>query len=152
MRRRLVLTPHPSEMARLTGLSVEAIQADRVAVAGRFAKEWGQVVVLKGAGTVVADPDGRVHLNTHRNPALASAGTGDVLAGIIGGFLAQGLDPYAAALAGVYVHGAAGEEASAKMGDTGVLASDLLLLIPGVIRRSRLVQQWQAQLAAMRKK
>ncbi|MFY9615910.1 MAG: NAD(P)H-hydrate dehydratase [Candidatus Dormiibacterota bacterium] len=151
MRRRLVLTPHPTEMARLTGLTVEAIQADRIGVAGRFAKEWGQVVVLKGAGTVIADPDGRIHVNSHKNPALATAGTGDVLAGIIGGFLAQGLEPFPAAVAGVYVHGAAGEEIAAKMGDTGALASDLLPLIPGVIRRSRLVQQWRAQLAAMRK-
>jgi hydroxyethylthiazole kinase-like uncharacterized protein yjeF len=152
MRRRLILTPHPTEMSRLCGLSVEEIQADRTGVAARFAKEWGQVVVLKGAGTVIADPDGRVHVNTHRNPALATAGTGDVLAGVIGGFLAQGLEPFAAAVSGVYVHGAAGEEAAANLGDTGVLASDLLPLIPRVIRRSRLVQQWRAQLAAMRKR
>ena len=95
MRRRLVLTPHPAEMARLTGLTVEQVEADRAGVAQRFAKEWGQVVVLKGAETVIADPDGRVRLNPHRTAALASAGTGDVLAGIIGGLLAQGSSPSA---------------------------------------------------------
>jgi NAD(P)H-hydrate epimerase len=150
MRRRLVLTPHPTEMSRLCGLPVDQVQADRTGVAARFAKEWGQVVVLKGAGTVIADPDGRVQVNSHRNPALATAGTGDVLAGVIGGFLAQGLEPFAAAVSGVYIHGAAGEEAAAEMGNTGVLASDLLPLIPGVIRRTRMVQHWRAQLAAMR--
>ena len=151
MRRRLVLTPHPAEMSRLCGLSVSEIEADRPAVAARFAKEWGQVVVLKGAGTVIADPDGRVQVNPHRNPALASAGTGDVLAGIIGGFLAQGLDPFSAAVAGVYIHGAAGDDAAARMGNTGVLASDLLPLIPQAIQRSRMVLLWKAQMAEMKR-
>jgi NAD(P)H-hydrate epimerase len=130
----LVLTPHPAEMARLTGLTVEAIQADREAVAARFASEWHQVVVLKGAKTVIADPGGKVVVNPHSNPALASAGTGDVLAGIIGGLLAQGQPPFVAAVTGVFLHGAAGDEASSRMGDAGVLASDLLPLIPQVIR------------------
>jgi hydroxyethylthiazole kinase-like uncharacterized protein yjeF len=130
----LVLTPHPAEMARLTGLTVEAIQADREAVAARFASEWHQVVVLKGAKTVIADPGGKVVVNPHSNPALATAGTGDVLAGIIGGLLAQGQPPFVAAVTGVFLHGAAGDEASSRMGDAGVLASDLLPLIPQVIR------------------
>jgi hydroxyethylthiazole kinase-like uncharacterized protein yjeF len=137
--RRMVLTPHPTEMARLTGLPVAEIEADREGICRRFAQEWGKVVVLKGAGTVVADPEGKVSVNPHRNPALASAGTGDVLAGMIGGLLAQGLEPFAAAVTGVFLHGAAAEEASARMGNTGVLASDLLPLIPNVIRRLRLV-------------
>jgi hydroxyethylthiazole kinase-like uncharacterized protein yjeF len=134
LRSRLILTPHPMEMSRLTGLKVEEIQADREGVAGRFAAEWGQVVVLKGAHTVVADPGGTVRVNPHSNPALATAGTGDVLAGIIGGLLAQGLDLFEAAVTGVFLHGAAGDEASARMGDAGVLASDLLPLIPVTIR------------------
>lgn len=129
----LVLTPHPMEMSRLTGLTVEEIQEDREAIAQRFAEEWGHVVVLKGSKTVIAEPGGKVRVNPHGNPALASAGTGDVLAGIIGGLLAQGLDPFEAAVTGVFLHGAAGDEASARLGDAGVLASDLLPLIPVTI-------------------
>jgi NAD(P)H-hydrate epimerase len=139
LRAPLVFTPHPAEMARLCGLSVTEIQADREAVAARFAKEWNKVVVLKGAGTVIAGPDGRVRVNPHRTAALASAGTGDVLAGIIGGLLAQAMDPFDAAVTGVFLHGAAGEEAAARMGDAGVLATDLLPLIPVVARRLRFV-------------
>jgi hydroxyethylthiazole kinase-like uncharacterized protein yjeF len=134
LRARVVLTPHPMEMSRLTGLKVEEIQADREGVAQRFAREWGQVVVLKGAQTVVAGPGGETRVNPHSNAALASAGTGDVLAGIIGGLLAQGLDVFEAAVTGVFLHGATGDEASARMGDAGVLASDLLALIPVTIR------------------
>ncbi|MDQ6748303.1 MAG: NAD(P)H-hydrate dehydratase [Candidatus Dormibacteraeota bacterium] len=134
LRASLVLTPHPMEMSRLTGIKVEEIQADREGVAARFAQEWGQVVVLKGAHTVIASPDGNVRVNPHSNPALASAGTGDVLAGIIGGLLAQGLEPFEAAVTGVFLHGAAGEEATARLGDAGVMASDLLPLIPVTIR------------------
>jgi NAD(P)H-hydrate epimerase len=137
LRSTLVFTPHPAEMSRLTGLSVDQIQADREGVAERFAREWHQVVVLKGAGTVIADPDGRVVVNPHSNPALATAGTGDVLAGIIGGLLAQGQQPFTAAVTGVFIHGAAGDEAASRMGEAGVLASDLLPLIPIVIRRLR---------------
>jgi hydroxyethylthiazole kinase-like uncharacterized protein yjeF len=137
LRSTLVLTPHPTEMSRLTGLNVETIQADREGVAGRFAREWHQVVVLKGARTVVAHPDGRVVVNPHSNPAMATAGTGDVLAGIIGGLLAQGQEPFTAAVTGVFLHGAAGDEAASRMGDAGVLASDLLPLIPIVIRGLR---------------
>jgi NAD(P)H-hydrate epimerase len=133
----LVLTPHPSEMSRLTGLSTEAIEADRRAVAVEFAGEWRQVVVLKGAETVIASPDGEVRINPHRNAALATAGTGDVLAGVIGGLLAQGQDPFTAAVTGVFLHGAAGEELASRMGDAGTLASDLLPLLPVVIRRLR---------------
>ena len=126
-------------MGRLTGMSVEDIEADRSGVASKYAREWGQVVVLKGAETVVAHPDGRVSVNPHRNAALATAGTGDVLAGIIGALLGQRLEPFEAAVTGVLLHGAAGEEAAARMGDTGVLASDLLPLLPVVIRRLRTI-------------
>jgi hydroxyethylthiazole kinase-like uncharacterized protein yjeF len=128
-----VLTPHPGEMARLTGKTIEAIATDRTAAARRAAKEWGAVVVLKGARTVVAHPDGRTSEDPHEVPALATGGTGDVLSGIIGGLIAQGSDPYAAAVTGVYIHASAGRRLSQKLGESGLLASDLLLEIPLVM-------------------
>src|SRR5438105_7134301 len=103
-----VVTPHPGEMARLTRRPTSEVQADREAIAAKAAEEWGVVVVLKGARTVVASPGGRVSVDPHEVPALASGGTGDVLAGVIGGLLAQGLDAFTAAVTGVYVHGEAG--------------------------------------------
>jgi len=128
-----VLTPHPGEMARLTGRTAEAINADRAGAARRAAREWGAIVVLKGAHTVVAHPDGRVSEDPHEVPALATAGTGDVLAGIIGGLMAQGSEPFAAAVTGVYVHAAAGRRIADRLGDSGLLASDLLPEIPLVM-------------------
>jgi NAD(P)H-hydrate epimerase len=128
-----ILTPHPGEMARLTGKTIEAIGADRAGAARKAAKEWGAVVVLKGARTVVAHPDGRISEDPHEVPALATGGTGDVLSGIIGGLIAQGSDPYAAAVTGVYIHAAAGRRLAQKLGDSGLLASDLLLEIPLVM-------------------
>ena len=128
-----VLTPHPGEMARLTGKTAEAINADRAGAARRAAREWGAIVVLKGAHTVVAHPDGRVSEDPHEVPALATAGTGDVLAGIIGGLMAQGSDPFAAAVTGVYIHAAAGRRIADRLGDSGLLASDLLPEIPLVM-------------------
>ncbi len=120
-------------MARLTGKTAEQINADRPAAARKAAKEWGAVIVLKGARTVVAHPDGRVSEDPHEVPALASGGTGDVLSGIIGGLIAQGSDPFAAAVTGVYVHAAAGRRIAARLGDSGLLASDLLPEIPLVM-------------------
>jgi hydroxyethylthiazole kinase-like uncharacterized protein yjeF len=128
-----VLTPHPGEMARLTGRTIDAIASDRVSAARKAAKEWGAVVVLKGARTVVAHPDGRTSEDPHEVPALATGGTGDVLAGMIGGLMAQGSDPYSAAVTGVYIHAAAGRRLSQRFGDSGLLASDLLLEIPQVM-------------------
>ena len=128
-----VLTPHPGELARLTGKSAEAINADRPSAARKAAKEWGTIVVLKGAHTVVAHPDGRTSEDPHEVPALASGGTGDVLSGIIGGLIAQGSEPYAAAVTGVYVHAAAGRRIAERLGDSGLLASDLLMEIPVVM-------------------
>jgi hydroxyethylthiazole kinase-like uncharacterized protein yjeF len=130
---RRVLTPHPGEMARLTAKTIEAVNSDRPGAARRAAKEWGAVVVLKGAHTVVAHPDGRLSEDPHEVPALASGGTGDVLAGVIGALLAQGSDPFGAAVTGVYVHAAAGRRLAQKFGDSGLLASDLLLEIPAVM-------------------
>lgn len=128
-----VLTPHPGEMARLTGKTVETIAADRAGAARKAAREWGAVIVLKGARTVVAHPDGRCSEDPHEVPALATGGTGDVLSGIIGGLIAQGSDPYGAAVTGVYIHAAAGRRLARRFGDSGLLASDLLLEIPLVM-------------------
>jgi len=132
-----VLTPHPGEMGRLARKPVKEVQADRVGLARRKAEEWGAVVVLKGARTVVAAPDGRVSEDSHQVPALATGGTGDVLGGMICALLAQGLDPYTAAVTGVYVHAEAGRRISQRIGDAGLLASDLLDEIPMVLKLLR---------------
>ena len=133
-RRPAVLTPHAGEFARLRAGSGKDPAADgdladddtaRVAAARDAAAGWRQVVVLKGARTVIAAPDGEVAVAPFENPALATGGTGDVLAGAIGALLAQGLEPFAAARLGVYLHGGAGDSARERMGDAGVLASDL---------------------------
>jgi NAD(P)H-hydrate epimerase len=137
---RAILTPHPGEMATLTGLAREVVPADRVNVAQRFAAQWQQVVVLKGAHTVVASPDpatllgARATLLPFATPALATAGTGDVLAGTIVALLAQGLPIFDAAIAGAYIHGLAGEIAQREIGDAGVVAGDLLSRLPEAIR------------------
>jgi NAD(P)H-hydrate epimerase len=126
----VILTPHPGEMARLRGVEIADIQADRMAAAREAAEEWGQVVVLKGAYSLVAAPGGRVTICPFAEPALATAGTGDVLAGVIVGLLAQGLTPYAAAVAGCYLHGLAGQITAEELGSAGTVASDLLLALP----------------------
>jgi NAD(P)H-hydrate epimerase len=132
-----VLTPHPGEMSRLTRKSVADLEKDRRRAASEAAREWGAVVVLKGARTVVAAPDGRISEDPHEVPALASGGTGDVLGGVIVALLAQGLDPFAAAVTGVYVHAEAGQAVSETSGDSGLLASDLLPELPRVMSRLR---------------
>ncbi len=129
-----ILTPHPGEMSRLTGIGVSEIQRDRIGVARTMAVKWHKTVVLKGAYTVVAASDGRVVVSPFANPALASAGTGDVLAGAIAGLVAQGMPLFEAAAAGVYVHGKAGDLTSGKLGDAGAIASDLLPELPLAIR------------------
>ena len=131
-----ILTPHPGEMARLVGEEMDrnTILADRWGVARRMAAEWNQVVVLKGAFTVVAAPDGRTAVSPFANPGLASGGTGDVQAGAIVGLLAQGLAPFDAAVAGVYLHGLAAELVRSDLGDAGMVASDLLLALPEAMR------------------
>ena len=128
-----VLTPHPGEMSRLIGKTVEQVASDRPAAARKAAKDFNAVVVLKGARTVVAHPDGRLSEDPHEVPALASGGTGDVLSGLIGALLAQGSDPFVAAVTGVYVHAAAGRRIAHRLGDSGLLAGDLLPEIPLVM-------------------
>lgn len=126
-----VLTPHPGEMSRLRGgKPVSGGGADRLNVIRDAAREWGHVVVLKGACTLVASPEGAVRINGIANPALASAGTGDILAGTTAGLMAQGMEPFDAACAAVYLHARAGLQVSAHLGDSGLLASDLLAELP----------------------
>jgi NAD(P)H-hydrate epimerase len=125
-----VLTPHPGEMVRLAGVSAGEIEADRVGVARRFARENNAVLLLKGARTVVALPDGRVSINGSGNAGLASGGMGDVLTGLIGGLLAQGLTPDAAAVLGCYLHGLAADRLARRHGTAGLAAGDLLRELP----------------------
>lgn len=132
---RLILTPHPGEMARLCRISTSEVQADRVNLAIDFAARHRVHLALKGAHTILATPNGRAWLNPTGNPALASGGTGDVLAGICGGLLAQGLSPEAALVAGPYLHGLAGDIAVRKIGGVGLTATDLLPVLPEARRQ-----------------
>jgi NAD(P)H-hydrate epimerase len=134
-----VLTPHPGEFARLTGEPAPdgADDAARAAAAAAAALRWDQVVVLKGAHTVVAEPGGELLRSDVATPTLATAGSGDVLAGAIGAFLAAGASPMAAAACAVAVHGAAGLVAAERIGRAGVMARDLANLLPEAIAQLR---------------
>lgn len=132
-----ILTPHPAEMARLLATTIEDVQRDRIAAARAAAVRYGCVVVLKGAHTVVAAPTGRTAVAPFANPLLATAGSGDVLAGMAGAYLAQGLAPFNAACLAVYLHGAAGESLRAEYGDSGLLARELADRLPRVVRDVR---------------
>jgi hydroxyethylthiazole kinase-like uncharacterized protein yjeF len=135
----VVLTPHPAEMGRLCAVPTAEVQAARQELAAGFARERGVVMVLKGAGTVVAAPDGRIHVSELRVVALASAGSGDVLSGLIAAMIAQGLDPFDAAVAAVFVHAEAALALQARVGRAGVLARDLLDELPAAQERTRRV-------------
>ena len=135
-----ILTPHPGEMARLVGMSVDEVQKDRQGIARRVASDWQKTIVLKGAYTVITTPDGRSQINLIANPGLASAGTGDVLSGAIAGLLAQGLSLSDAAALGVYLHAEAGEMVKAELGDAGMVATDLLPVLPLVIKQLKETQ------------
>jgi NAD(P)H-hydrate epimerase len=133
-----VITPHPGEMARLRGgQKVSGGGADRLEVARAAAREWRLIVVLKGACTLIAAPGGQLRLNWPGNSALATAGTGDVLAGAVGGLLAQGMGPLDAASAAVYLHSRAGFLVSERLGDSGLLAGDLLDQLPIALRETK---------------
>tara|TARA_B100001123_G_scaffold3068_1_gene4079 strand:+ start:234 stop:1781 length:1548 start_codon:yes stop_codon:yes gene_type:complete len=132
-----VLTPHPKEMSRLSRLSVEEIQSDRVNVAKKFAHDWGMILVLKGANTVIADPNGFATISPFANPILSSAGTGDVLAGLITGFLGQSCSPMQSACLGVHIHSEAAKTISARIGPSGLLAGDLIDELPYTIKNLR---------------
>lgn len=121
----LVLTPHPGEMARLTGLSTGAVNADREGIARRFAQQWDAVVLLKGMRTIIAAPDGRCFVNPTGNPGLARGGSGDALAGILAALLACGLEAAEAAACAAWLHGAAADRAAAQRGEYGMLPQDL---------------------------
>lgn len=131
------LTPHPGEAARLLGGSTADVQRDRIAAARELAARSGAHAVLKGAGSVLADPDGRVVVNPTGNPGMASGGTGDVLTGMIGAFLARGLAPDAALRTAVYLHGSAGDLAAARVGEEALIARDLVAALPEAFRRLR---------------
>ena len=134
----LILTPHPGEMARLLKLDdAKEVNGDRIGAALRAAEEWKQYVVLKGAETIIAAPDGKASIGPAGNPALATAGTGDVLAGVIGGLLAQGLEPFDAARLGVWLHAAAGLLVRDEVGEAGAVAGDLLPRLPRAIAELR---------------
>ncbi|SAL66990.1 carbohydrate kinase [Caballeronia udeis] len=131
-----VLTPHPLEAARLLGSDLKKVQADRIAGARQLAARFSSVAVLKGAGTIVASPDGRVSVNPTGNAALATGGTGDVLGGLIGAFLAQGVPAYEAALAGVYLHGRAAEALTDEgEGPAGLTAGELAPKVRSLLNR-----------------
>ena len=129
----LLLTPHPGEMARLAGSSIEDVQMDRIEVTRGFAKEYGVILILKGSRSLVASPGGEVYFNPTGNPGMASGGMGDVLTGMIGGLLAQGLPALEAAKLGVYLHGLAGDYAAFLKGERGIAATDLVELAPTVL-------------------
>ena len=131
-----ILTPHPGEMSRLTGLGTKEIQADRLTVARDFAQRYGVVLLLKGASTVIAAPDGRVAINPTGNPGMAAGGMGDVLSGVIGGLLAQGLSPWRAACCGAFLHGLAADSL-ARERPQGYLASEVADRLPQVVRELR---------------
>jgi hydroxyethylthiazole kinase-like uncharacterized protein yjeF len=126
----VVLTPHPGEMARLVGITPKKVQDDRIGVAKDFARQYGCIVVLKGNRTVIATPDEKVYINPTGNPGMASGGTGDVLTGMIGGLIAQGLSPLEATLWGVYLHGLAGDIAVHTVGEISLIAGDIIDYLP----------------------
>lgn len=132
-----LLTPHPGEAARLLGITTREVQQERLECARRLAAACDAVVVLEGYRTVVAAPDGRAAINPTGNPGLATAGSGDVLSGVVGALLARGRDAFGAALAAVYVHGLAADRLAAERGEEGLLAGDVVDALPGAIRALR---------------
>jgi NAD(P)H-hydrate epimerase len=130
----VIMTPHPGELGRLLGISSSDVQKDRIGITSDFAAKYKVIAVLKGAGTVIATPDGRVFVNSTGNPGMATGGTGDVLTGMIGGLLAQGYTAIQAACLGVYLHGLAGDLAAKEKSEEGMIAGDLIEEIPNAIR------------------
>jgi NAD(P)H-hydrate epimerase len=131
----VILTPHPAEMARLTGTTTQAVQADRIGAARKFASEFGVTLVLKGARTVIAEPGGHAYINPTGNPGMASGGMGDVLTGMIAGFIAQGCDALFSAQLSAFLHGHIGDRISAQRGCVGILATDIINEIPGALQQ-----------------
>jgi NAD(P)H-hydrate epimerase len=131
--RNIVLTPHAGEFARLLNLPVKDVEEDGLSLAQKFSKHHGVVLVLKGASTIIASPDGRVAVNTTGNPGMATAGAGDVLSGIIGALLSQRVDAFWAAIVGTYIHGRAGDFATEALGERSTMASDIVKQLPSAI-------------------
>jgi len=131
----LILTPHPGEMARLAGATVAAVEADRITAATGFATANKCYLLLKGARTVIAAPDGRLAINGNGNPGMASGGMGDVLTGVITALLGQGYEPFAACCLGAFCHGLAGDMAAAEKGETGLVATDVQEMLPYAFKR-----------------
>lgn len=132
--RPVILTPHPGEMARLLGCKTPEVQKNRLDIAKSFAKEYGVTLVLKGANTIISSPDGRLAVNITGNPGMARGGSGDVLAGMIASFLAQGLPPFDAATSGVFLHGLAGDRCAARLSRQAMLPSDMIDELPYVFK------------------
>jgi len=130
-----ILTPHPGEMARLLGISVKKVQSNRQYIAKKFAKDYKVTVVLKGHNTVVADYKGNLYINRTGNPGMATAGSGDVLTGMIAAFLGQGLDAFSAGKDAAYLHGLAGDLAAKEKTQLGLIASDIIDKIPEAIKK-----------------
>ena len=131
----IILTPHPGEMARLVKSTPKAVNENRAEIAADFAKEYSVVTVLKGAGTIIAAPDGKILINRTGNSGMATGGSGDVLAGMTGSLLAQGANPFDAVAAAVYLHGLAGDLAAEKLGRISMLPTDLIDEIPQAFRK-----------------
>jgi NAD(P)H-hydrate epimerase len=130
----IVMTPHPGEMARITGKEIAEIEKNRKDIALRFANEYNTVLVLKGHNTIVADPTGEIYINQTGNVGMATGGTGDILTGMIASFIGQGVKPFAAAMLGVYFHGLAGDLAAKEKGILSLIATDLLGKLPEVLK------------------
>jgi len=130
-----ILTPHPGEMARLMGISIKKVQANRKEIAKKFAKDFKVTVVLKGYNTAVADHKGNLYINKTGNPGMATAGSGDVLTGMIAAFLGQGLNAFEASKYAVYLHGLAGDLAAKEKTQIGMIASDIIDKIPEAIKQ-----------------
>lgn len=131
----VIITPHPGELSRLTKKSIDSIQKDRSAAAREAVERFGSIVVLKGSRTVIANPAGKVHVNTTGNPGMGSGGVGDVLTGMIAGLAGQGLAPHDAAVLAVHLHGLAGDLAAKEKGQHAMIASDLVEKIPHAIQK-----------------
>jgi len=130
-----ILTPHPGEMARLLGFSIKKVQDNRIYITRKFAKDYKVTLVLKGHDTIVADFNGNLYINKTGNPGMATAGSGDVLTGMIAAFLAQGLKAFDASKCAVYLHGLAGDLAAKEKTQLGMIASDIIDKIPEAVKK-----------------
>ena len=138
-----VITPHPGEMSRIMKITIDQVQSDRINIAKKCAVENNVITVLKGRGTVIASPEGEYYINPTGGPSLSTAGTGDVLTGIIAALIGQGVQPFDAAVCGAYIHGNSGDRVSAKIGgNIGAIASDVIDMIPYSINSIAARKSW----------